>query len=97
MPTKSREGNAISMKLFKSLRYKLLSIITSIVNMSLDNEQFAREWKLAINTTTKIVAKKQKKNPGCEQTMTNYHPVSKSPFYVKDCREKYAAAVFDTL
>ena len=69
MATKNCELDAIPMALLQKTLPNTIRVITCIVNISLSQGVFARDWKMAL---VKPLLKKQ----GLELVLSNYQPVS---------------------
>ena len=76
MPSKSCESDAVRTCLLKCILDKVAGVITSVINISLEQGIFARSWKSAI-------VRPLLKKAGLELTCSDYCPVSNLPFLSK--------------
>ena len=76
IPSKSCESDAVPRCLLKRILDKVAGVITSIINISLEQGVFAHSWKSA--TVRPLL-----KEVGLELTCSNYRPVSNLPFLSK--------------
>ena len=76
MPTKSCELDTVPTKLLKKLLPSIASFITKLVNVSLGQGIFGKNWKIAL-------VKPLLKKVGLDPNNRNYRPVSNLPFLWK--------------
>ena len=76
MPTKSCESDAIPTPVLKGILPVLITPLTTLINLALEEGIFAETWKVAI-----ICPLIQKL--GLELVNSNYRPVSNLPFLSK--------------
>ena len=76
LKSKSCEFDAISTTILKKMLPKVIPLITNIVNISMGEECFCREWKMA-------VVRPLLKKLGLQLVFTNYRPVSNLIFVSK--------------
>ena len=76
MQSKHCELDAIPTTMLKQLLPDCISVITKIVNLSLDQGLFCQEWKISI-------VRPLLKKLGLDLIKKNYRPVSNLPFLLK--------------
>ena len=88
MPSKLCESDVILTSLLKPILDKIAGVITSIINISLEQGVLAYSWKSAI-------VRPMLKKAGLALSCTNYRPVSNLPFLSK-ATEKCMLTQFTT-
>ena len=76
MQMKNCELDKIPTKILKSVLPSVLQQLTHIINLSLDQGKFVKEWKTAV---VRLLQKKQ----GNNTNETNYRPISNLSFISK--------------